>query len=76
MLGRSFIPNRSLDRKTAFGYGKDDFPTSFIALLASCCSLVLNVVHYAIEQTKKKWLNNPIKSVQNRISNLGLHSVL
>ena len=36
-------PNRSLDRYSANRYGEDNFLSSFIFLLASCCSFVLNV---------------------------------
>nr|DAE21927.1 MAG TPA: hypothetical protein [Siphoviridae sp. ctOWj17] len=34
-------------------------------MLASCFSFVLDVVHYAIEQTKNNLLNHPIKYVQD-----------
>ena len=36
-------PNRSLDRYSAKRYGEENFLSSFIFLLASCCSFVLNV---------------------------------
>jgi len=39
--------------------------------LASCFPFVLDIVRYAIEQTVNKQLNNPIKSVQNLMSDLG-----
>ena len=60
-----FNPSRSLDRKSATGNGQDYFLISFIFLLASCFSLVLDVARYAIEQKKNKLLNNQIKDVQD-----------
>ena len=60
-----FNPNRSLDRKSVTGNGKDYVLPSFISLLASCFSLVLHVARYAIEQKKNKLLNNQIKCVQD-----------
>ena len=47
----NITPNRSLDRKSATGNGKDYLLSSFIFLLASCFSLVLAVARYAFELT-------------------------
>ena len=58
-------PNRSLDRKSITGNGKDHFLPSFIFLLASRFSFVLDVARYAIDQTRNKLLNNQVKSNQN-----------
>ena len=44
---RNLNPNRSLDRKSVTGNGKDYVLPSFISLLASCFSLVLDVARYA-----------------------------
>ena len=60
---RNLNPNRSLDRKSVTGNGKDYVLPSFISLLASCFSLVLDVAHL---------LNNQIKSVQDLMTDLGL----
>ena len=65
-------PNRSLDRYSANRYGEDNFLSSFIFLLASCCSFVLAVARYAFEQTVNNLLNNQMKSVQNLMTDLGL----
>jgi len=48
-----------------------NFLPSFIFLLASCFSFVLDVARYAIEQTRNKLLNNQIKSVQKLMTDLG-----
>ena len=58
-------PNRSLDRYGSVRYGEDNFLSSFIFLLASCFSFVLDVARYAIDQTRNNLLNNQIKSNQN-----------
>ena len=70
-LGRMCLnPNRSLDRYGATRNGKDNFLTSFIFLLASCFSFVLDVARYAFEQTRNKLLNKPIKYVQDLMPDL------
>ena len=66
-------PNRSLDRYSADPYEEDNFLSSFIFLLASCFSFVLDVARYAFKLTKNHLLNNQIKSVQNLMTDLGLH---
>ena len=66
------IPNRSLDRYGTNRHWKDNFLTSFIFLLASCFSFVLDVARYAFEPTTNHLLNNQIKSVQNLMTDLGL----
>ena len=76
--GKSFIrcwelnPNLSLDRYGAEPYGEDNFLSSFIFLLASCFSFVLDVAHYAFKLSKNYLLNNQIKSVQDLITDWGL----
>ena len=65
-------PNRSLDHYCAICYIEYNFLISFIFLLASCCSFVLDVARYAIEQTKNKLLNNQTKSIQDLMTGLGL----
>ena len=72
LVGETIIPNRSLDRYGAIRYGKDNFLSSFIRLLASCLSLVLAVARYAFELTTNNLLNNQIKSVQELMTDLGL----
>ena len=67
-----FYPNRSLDRYSAVRWGEDNFLSSFIFLLASCFSLVLAVARYAFELTANSLLNNPMKSVQDLMTYLGL----
>ncbi len=64
-------PNLSLDRYGAEPYGEDNFLSSFIFLLASCFSFVLDVAHYAFKQTKNHLLNNQIKSAQDLMTALG-----
>ena len=66
------IPNWSLDRYGTNRHWKDNFLSSFIFLLASCFSFVLDVARYAFEQTTNHLLNNQIKSVQNLMTDLGL----
>ena len=39
-----------MDRYSVARYGEDNFLTSFIFLLASCFSFVLDVARYAFEQ--------------------------
>ena len=63
-------PNRSLDRNSTNRYRKDSVLLSFICLLASCFSFVLDVVRYAFELTVNHLLNNPIKSVQELMTDL------
>ena len=60
-----FTPNRSLYSYSAICYREDNFLPSFIFLLASCCSFVLDVDRYAFELTTNHKLKNPMKSVQN-----------
>ncbi len=67
----AIIPNRSLDRYGSVRYGKDNFLSSFIFLLASCCSFVLDVARYAFELTINHLLNNLMKSVQDLMTDLG-----
>ena len=64
--------NRSLDRYSANRYGEYNFLPSFIFLLASCFSFVLDVARYAFKLTKNYLLNNQIKSVQDLITDWGL----
>ena len=71
LVAETIIPNWSLDRYGAIRYGKDNFLSSFIFLLASCCSFVLDVARYAFELTINHLLNNQIKSVQNLMTDLG-----
>ena len=56
----------------ASGNGKDDFLSSFIFLLASYFSFVLNLARYAFELTTNHLLNNSMKSVQNLMTDWGL----
>ena len=70
------IPNRSLDRYSAARYGKDNFLSSFILLLASCFSLdfilrFLAIARYAFEQTVNNLLHNLMKYIQNLMTDLG-----
>ena len=55
----------------ASGNGKDDFLSSFIFLLASYFSFVLNLARYAFELTTNHMLNNPMKNVQDIMTYLG-----
>ena len=71
LVAETIIPNRSLDRYGAIRYGKDNFLSSFIFLLASCCSFVLDVARYAFELTINHLLNNQIKSIQDLMIDLG-----
>lgn len=64
-LFSSLNPNRSLDRYSAERNGADNFLSSFIFLLASSLSLVLDIVHYAFELSVCCFLHNQIKSVEN-----------
>ena len=64
-------PNRSLDRYSAIRYRENNFLTSIIFLLASCFLFVLDVARYAFELTTNHMLNNPMKSVQNLMTDLG-----
>ena len=58
-------PNRLLDRYGAIRFVKDNFLSSFIFLLVSCCSFVLDVARYTFELTTNHLLNNQIKYVQD-----------
>ncbi len=71
LVGETIISNRSLDRYGAIRYGKDNFLSSCIFLLASCCSFVLDVARYVFELTINHLLNNQIKSVQDLMTDLG-----
>ena len=64
-------PNRSLDRYSAIRYSENNFLTSIIFLLASCFLFVLDVARYAFELTTNHMLNNPMKSVQDLMTDLG-----
>ena len=64
-------PNRSLDRYSSVHYGEDNFLSSFIFLLASCCSFVLAVARYVFELTTNHLLNNLMKSAQDLMTDLG-----
>ena len=64
-------PNWSLDRFSAICYREENFLPSFIFLLASCFSFVLDVARYAFEPTNNHLLNNLMKSVQDLITDLG-----
>ena len=65
-------PNRSLDRYRAICYREDNFQPSSIFLLASCFLFVLDVTRYAFELTTNNLFNNPMKSVQDLMTDLGL----
>ena len=64
-------PNRSLDRYSAIRYRENNFLTSIIFLLASCFLFVLDVARYAFELTTNHMLNNPMKSIQDLMTDLG-----
>ena len=64
-------PNRLLDRYGAICYREYNFLPSFIFLLASCCSFVLDVARYAFELTIIHLLNNPMKSVRELMTEWG-----
>ncbi len=68
----TLIQNRSLDRYSGIRYREDNFLPSFIFLLASCFSFVLDVVRYALELTTNHLLNNPMKSIQDQMTDWGL----
>ena len=59
-----FNANRSLDRYCAICYREYNFLISFIFLLASYLSLVLDIVHYDFELSVCRFLYNRIKSVE------------
>ena len=63
-------PNRSLDRYSAIRYRENNFLPSSIFLLASCFLFVLDVARYAFELTTNHLLNNPMKSVQDLMTDL------
>ena len=65
-----FNHNRSLDR--SFRYGEDHFLSSFIFLLASSFLFVLDVARYSFELTTNNLLNDPLKSVQDLMTDWGL----
>ncbi len=62
---------QSVDRDSADCYGEDNFLSSFIFLLASCFSFVLDVTGYAFKLTTNHLLNHQIKSVQVLMTDLG-----
>ena len=64
-------PNRSLDRYSVAHYGEDNFLSSFIFSLASCCSFVLDVARYGFGLTNNHRLNNPLKSIRDQMPELG-----
>ena len=64
-------PNRSLDRYSVAHYGEDNFLSSFIFSLASCCSFVLDVARYGFGLTNNHRLNNPLKSVRELMTEWG-----
>ena len=64
-------PNRSSERYGEERYGENNFLSSFIFLLASCFSFVLDVARYVFKQTKNHLLNNQIKSAQDLTTDLG-----
>ena len=64
-------PNRLLDRYCAICCREYNFLPSFIFLLASCCSFVLDVTRYAFELTINHLLNNPMKSVLELMTEWG-----
>ena len=66
------VPNRSLDHYSANRCGYDNFLASFIILLPSCSSFVLDVARYAFKLTKNHLLNNQTESVQDLMTDLGL----
>ena len=68
---QNITPNRSLDRYGAISYREYNFLPSFIFLLASCCSFVLDVARYAFELTINHLLNNLMKYVQDLMTALG-----
>ena len=68
---KPIIPNRSLDRYSADPYEEDNFLSSFIFLLASCLSFVLDVARYTFELTTNNLLNHQIKSVQDLMTDWG-----
>ena len=64
-------PNRLLDRYCAICCREYNFLPSFIFLLASCCSFVLDVARYGFELTINHLLNNPLKSVREPMTEWG-----
>ena len=68
----TFNPNRSLDRYIADCYEGNNFLSSFIFLLASCFSFVLDVARCAFKLTTNHLLNNQIKSIQDPMTDLDL----
>ena len=68
----TLIQNRSLDSYSAIRYREDDFLPSFIILQASCFSFVLDVVRCTFELTTNQLLNNPMKSIQDQMTDWGL----
>ena len=67
----SLNPNRSLDCYCTTRNWKDNVLSSFIFLLVSCFLFVLDVARYAFELTTNHLLNNPMKSVQDLMTDLG-----
>ena len=68
----TLIQNRSLDRYSAIRYREDNFLPSFIFLQASCFSFILDGIRYAFELTTNHLLNNPMKSIQDQMTDWGL----
>ena len=66
-----FNPNLLLERCNAVCYGKNNFLSSFILLLASCFSFVLTIVRYAFALMVNHLLNTLMKSVQNLMTDWG-----
>jgi len=64
-LFSSLNPNRLLDRYSAERNGADSFLISFIFLLASCFSFVLDLARYAFELTTNHLLNYQVSSSSN-----------
>ena len=54
------------------GNGREYFLPSFIFLLASCFSFILDIARYAFELTTNNLLKNQTKPVQNLMTDWGL----
>ena len=67
----TFIQNRSLDRYSGIRCREDNFLPSFIFLQTSCFSFILDVILYTFEHTTNHLLNNPMKSIQDQMTNWG-----
>ena len=66
----TLIQNRSLDRYSAIRYREDNFLPSIIFLQTSCFSFILDVIRYTFEHTTNHLLNNPMKSIQDQMTDL------